>query len=212
LDNEDGCSDICKIEKGWQCDTPTDGNPSECDQDVSPAAVAAAAATQVLAAGSAMSSAAVSALSGSSPGGLFQIINFMQLYMYLILLKIYLPQKIIDYILANSIFNLNFGTLGMDSIPLVDDFLSMFTIDHLDETLHELSVESLSTLYNLFGHLVLLFMTSFLHLIFWMIKCLCPKRKSNNCFVRLIYWIATKVWNLLTFTLYIRTILQISNF
>ena len=30
--------------------------------------------------------------------------------------------------------------------------------------------------------------------------------------MRLVYWIATKIWNLLTFTLYIRTILQISQF
>ena len=139
-----------------------------------------ATTAQILALGSTLASGAMSIITGASSATLFQIINFMQLYMYLILLKVYLPTKIVEYILANSIFNLNFGILGMDSIPMLSDFLSMFTIDHLDETLHELSVESLSTLYNLFGHLVILLMTTLIHLIFWMIKCLCPKRKSEN--------------------------------
>jgi len=136
----------------------------------------------------------------------------MQLFMFLVLSKVFLPQKINDYILANDMFNFNLGIPGLDSIPVLKDFLDIFIIEHSDETLHGLSVESLSTFYNLFSHLVIFLLVVVIHLIFWLIKSQCPKRKSENCFVRLVYWIATKIWNLLTFTLYIRTIIQISQF
>ena len=121
-----------------------------------------------------------SAFSGASPGGLFQSINFMQLFMFLILLRVFLPQKINDYILANDIFNFNFGIPGLDSIPVLKDFLDIFIIEHSDETLHGLSVESLSTFYNLFSHLVIFLTIVVIHLIFWLIKSQCPKRKSEN--------------------------------
>lgn len=117
-----------------------------------------------------MASIASSLMSGASPAGLFQIINFMQLYMFLILLKIYLPQKVIDFILSNSIFNLNFGLLGMDSVPMLKDFLKMLRIDQSDSTLEKLSVESMSTFYNLFTHLLVLLLVVIAHLIFWLIK------------------------------------------
>jgi len=80
----------------------------------------------------------------------------MQLYMFLVLLRVYLPEKIEDYILANDMFNFNFGIPGLYSIPVLKDFLAIFKIEHSDATLHGLSVESLSTFYNLFPHLVIL--------------------------------------------------------
>ena len=136
----------------------------------------------------------------------------MQLYMFLILLRTYLPKKIVDYIVANDIFNFNFGIPQVDFIPALRDFLAIFRIEHSDAALHKLSVETLSTFYNLFAHLLILLFMIIIHLIFWLIKSSCSKLKSENCFVRLMYWIAHKVWNLFTFTLYIRTIMQISQF
>ena len=132
--------------------------------------------------------------------------------MFLALLKVYLPEKIVDFIFANSIFNFNLGFIGIGSVPILKDLLDMFRIDHSDETLHELSVDSLSTFYNLFFHLLVLLLIVILHLIFWLIKSRWPDRKSDSCCVRLVYWTANQLWTLLTFTLYIRTILQISQF
>ena len=40
----------------------------------------------------------------------------------------------------------------------------------------------------------------------------CPKRKSDNCIVRLVYWISNKIWRFLTFTLYIRAFIELSQF
>ena len=153
-----------------------------------------------------------SAFSGSSPRGLFQSINFMQLYMLLILLRVHLPKKIIDFILLNDIFNFNIKIPGLRSLPLIKSLLFIFKIEHSDEALHNLSVDSVSTFYNLFDHLVIFLATVGIHLIFWLMKSICPKRKSENCIVRLTYWIANKAWSLFTFTIYIRTIMQVSQF
>ena len=134
----------------------------------------------------------------------------MQLFMLLILLKIHLPQKISDYILANDLFNFDLGVPGLRSIPVLRNFLSIFMIEHSDVALHGLSIDTLSTFYNLFDHLVILLLVVIIHLIIWLIKSKCTKIKSQNCFMRLFYWMANKIWNLLTFTLYIRTLIQIS--
>ena len=134
----------------------------------------------IIAGVTAMASIASSLMSGASPAGLFQIINFMQLYMFLILLKIYLPQKVIDFILGNSIFNMNIGLIGMDSIPIIKDLLFSLNIDHFNVPLHELDIKSVSTFYNLFSYLLIFPLIASIHLIFWLIKSVCPKRKSQR--------------------------------
>ena len=136
----------------------------------------------------------------------------MQLYMLLTLLRTYLPKKIVDYILANDIFNFNFGVPELDSIPMLKDFLSIFKIEHSDVALNDLSVETLSTFYNLFAHFLILLFAVIAHLIFWLIKSKYSKSKSENCFMKFVNWIANKTWNFFTFTLYLRTVMQASEF
>jgi len=153
-----------------------------CTKNEEVASVGKTAATvgQVIVAGAAIASIAASALSGASPGSIFQIINLMQLFMFLILLRVYLPQKVIDFILGNSIFNMNIGLIGMDSIPIIKDLLFSLNIDHFNVPLHELDIKSVSTFYNLFSYLLIFPLIASIHLIFWLIKSVCPKRKSQR--------------------------------
>ena len=164
--NGDGCNESCQVEDGWTCTTPTDVDPSVCEENVSPEAATAAVASQAVIAGVAFVSIGASAFSGSSPGGLFQSINFMQLYMFLILLRVHLPKKIKDYIIANDLFNFDIGIPGLRSIPVLKSLLSIFKVKHLDEALHSLGVDSVSTFYNLFDHLVIFMVIVVIHLIF----------------------------------------------
>ena len=153
-----------------------------CTKNEEVASVGKTAATvgQVIVAGAAIASIAASALSGASPGSIFQIINLMQLFMFLILLRVYLPQKVIDFILGNSIFNMNIGLIGMDSIPIIKDLLFSLNIDHFNVPLHELDIKSVSTFYNLVSYLLIFPLIASIHLIFWLIKSVCPKRKSQR--------------------------------
>jgi len=114
-----------------------------------------------------IASSVASAFSGSPSGGLFQSINFMQLYMLLILLRVYLPKRIEDYILMNDIFNFNLSTSNVSSVPMLNDFLSIFQYAHSDQTLSDLNVESVSTFYNLFAHLLVLLLLVAVHLLMW---------------------------------------------
>ena len=141
--------------------------------------------SHLLVLGTIMVSLASSAFSGISNGQVFQIVNFMQLYMLLILIRAELPLKIVEYILANYLLNSNFGNSGFGSIPILNDFLSIYQFDHSDEALERLSIESLSTFYNLFMHLVILMLVVSIHLIFWLIKAECPVRNNNSRLVRL---------------------------
>ena len=127
----------------------------------------AAAASQAVVAGAMIASSVASAFSGSPSGGLFQSINFMQLYMLLILLRVYLPKRIEDYILMNDIFNFNLSTSNVSSVPMLNDFLSIFQYAHSDQTLSDLNVESVSTFYNLFAHLLVLLLLVAVHLLMW---------------------------------------------
>ena len=119
----------------------------------------AAAIAQAFVVGAIMASIAASVFNGSTPGGLFQIINFMQFFMFLVLLNVYLPKKIEEYIQANDEFNFNFGIPGLRSIPVLKNFLDIFKIVKSNEVLQSLNVEYQGTFYNTFSHLVLLMMT-----------------------------------------------------
>lgn len=168
----------------------------------------AAVISQAIIAAVILASIASNIFRGSPSASLFQSINLMQLYMLLILLRVYLPKRVVDYILLNDIFNFNFAAPTF--IPVLGYFLAMFEIGHSDGTLHDLDVESLSTVYSLSAHLLILALIGITHLAIWAVKLLWPKRKSESMAMRLGFWISKKIWSFFTFTVYIRTILQVS--
>jgi hypothetical protein len=64
-------------------------------------------------------SAAASSMSFSSPSGLWQEMNMMQLFAILLMFGVYLPIKIKDLIFSSSFFSLSFDLSFMKEIPWI---------------------------------------------------------------------------------------------
>ena len=60
----------------------------------------------------------------SSPTGLWQAANMMQLFLLLLLFGVYIPQRLEDYLTANNLFALSFPLPFVEYIPYVGSFIN----------------------------------------------------------------------------------------
>jgi cysteine-rich repeat protein len=208
IDN-DGCSSLWKIEDGWEC--TTGASKSICSKlsvsETEPEAVAVQTIALVGMAGSAVGSA----LTMSSPNGVWQTLNFIQLLLLLLLLNAHIPQKIVDFITSTSYFSFSFEIPFVENIFLFSSLLKFFDFGQENPTLEKMGVENGSTLKNIFSQIFILSIVMILHWFAISIRNWDPENSSGKV-MKSIKWICKKIWNLLTFTIYIRTALQWSQF
>jgi hypothetical protein len=88
----------------------------------------------------------------------------MQLFMLLILLKVYLPAPIKDVITSNNFFLFFLQIPSLRSFYGVGYFFEFIDIESEDSALSELGAESGSTFINVLSQLLVLLLISILHL------------------------------------------------
>jgi cysteine-rich repeat protein len=205
----DGWSSLWKVEDGWKCTTET--SKSICsklsDTETQPEAVAVQSIALVGMAGSVVGST----ITMSSPNGMWQTMNFIQLLLLLLLLDVHLPQKIIDFITSTSFFSLSFRIPFVENSFLFSSLLEFFDFGQQNPTLEMMGVENGSTLKNIFSQIFIIFVVVIFHLFAITLRNWDPDDSSGK-FTKAIRWLCKRLWRLLTFTIYIRTILQWSQF
>jgi hypothetical protein len=203
----DGCTSTCTVENGYEWKNFPD-KPSDWKK----VSTAASETTAAVVAGAAMAaSAAASTVSLSPPSGLWQAMNMMQLYLLLLLFRVYLPDKIKDFISSSSLFSLSFRLPFLYNIPYVGYFLEHIDFEQDNSTLKESGVVSGNIFTNIQVHLIAFAWIALLHLMTIPLRKWDPMKGKGNAsvwFRRLWRWL----WRLFTLTLYVRTIMQSSQF
>jgi hypothetical protein len=200
----DGWNSSWQIEKGWTWNITEEGfnvwNKDSQEIEVTNEAVV----TQVAALIGAFASIASSFTSLSTPTGLWQMMNTMQLFTLIILLDLYLPIKVLNSLDWTKYSALAFDVPFIDGIPLLSDIISYLKFSPPQSYYPILGSYSGSSLINiicLFCILLVIWMT---HIWFLPWKKIRPSQNSKKILKVICY----KVWVFFTFSIYIRMALQ----
>jgi hypothetical protein len=109
-------------------------------------------------------SAAASSMSCSSPSGLWQMMNLMQLLMFFVLFGIYLPTPIKHMITSSSFFSLSLPIPYLHRLYGIGYFFELIDFESEDSTLSSLGAESGSTFVNVLSQLQMLLLLFIMHL------------------------------------------------
>jgi hypothetical protein len=103
-------------------------------------------------------------MSCSSPSGYWQMMNLMQLLMFLILIGIYLPVPVKDMITSSNYFLLSLPIPHLQNLYGIRYFFDFIDFEQKDSALFSLGAESGSTFVNVLSQLLMLLMILILHL------------------------------------------------
>jgi hypothetical protein len=156
-------------------------------------------------------SAVASSLNLSSPTGLYQAMNMVQLFLLLLLFGVYIPVEINNFLSSNSIFSLNFDLPFLKYIPYLGDMLTYLDISLNNSTLERFGVSSGSSLINILFQIAIFLLIFLLHLLLIPLKY-CDSAKGTTKTSRLIRQVGKWIWKLLTFAIYVRILIQAYEF
>jgi cysteine-rich repeat protein len=205
----DGWSFDCSVETGFEWSQGSSGS-SICNKIIpkgNSSLSEKAALTIIISCIGAFISTIASSLSLLSPTGLWQSMNIMQLFLLIALLKIYIPDKILDILKAWKYFSLSYESPLNQDTPFISSTLSYLDFSHPNEKYEIVGVDSGSSLMN-----VLCLATTLLSI--WVLHaCSFPLkfwRKRNKLDDKNSTWqlICLKIWQTFTFGIYIRFALQ----
>jgi len=199
LDDGDGCS------QDWLSEEEQTQEVEEVK--VTKAVEGAIASSQAVTGAGAAVAAGVSALNLSAPTGLWQSVNLMQMFLLILLLKIYIPLEIRSYITANGFVSLAFEYPYVHKIGFLQAMIDYFDFLQSDERLVDMDVKYESTFNNTLTLFITLVLVMFFHL---MVSpfARCTPDKSEHKWKYYSKIIFKKIFDLFTFTVYIRLILQ----
>jgi cysteine-rich repeat protein len=204
--NGDGWSSSCLVESDWECISTYGAASVWTKVEVIPTAVFQAAVGTAM-----IASVVASSMSWSSPSGLWQMMNLMQLLMFLVLLGVYLPIPIKDMITSSSFFSLSLPIPHLQSLYGIGHFLEFIDLESENSALSSLGAESGSTFVNVLSQLLMLLLIIILHL-FTLTFRKCDPNRSNGWWSKWLKWTGKKIFDFFTFTAYIRLLLQSSQF
>ena len=104
---------------------------------------------------SALSNIALSFLSVSSSHSIFQMINQIQLLLLLLLLNIYLPLRIANYIRSLVMALIDFN-IDYTFLPVVGEIVDTFDYEQPEDDFYVTELESGSSLMNISGVIMLI--------------------------------------------------------
>jgi cysteine-rich repeat protein len=200
----DGWSSLWTVEKDGKW-TSTHGSTSVWTKVLPTAAFLAIDGVAML------SSLVASSIGCSSPNGLWQMVNIMQLFMFLILLKVYLPTPIEALITSSSYFAFTFPIIHFRSLYGIGHILELIDFKPTDSALSLLGAESGSTFINVLSQLLMLILIFILHLFALSLRN-CDPKMADGRWSKWLKWTGKKNFDFFTFTVYIRLILQSSQF
>jgi hypothetical protein len=152
-------------------------------------------------------SAVASSLNLSSPTGLWQAMNMMQLFMLLLLFGVYLPVKIENFLSSSSFFSLNFDLPFLRGIPYFGDMLTYLDFSFDNSVLEKSGVNSGSSFINFLCQIAIFLLIMLIHLSLIPLKYCDPAKgtsKASIWFRKAGKWF----WKFLTFTVYVRILIQ----
>jgi hypothetical protein len=107
--------------------------------------------------GAAMAGATIaSSINMSSPNGMWQSVNIMQLFVLILLLGIYLPQRIKDILTSNSFLSSSIKLPFIENLYGIKNMLNFFDFSQENSHLMAIGIESGSTFNNIFTQILLL--------------------------------------------------------
>jgi cysteine-rich repeat protein len=209
LMNGDGCNFEWTVENGWEW-IHTYGGPSvwtKIQVEEEELYSNEAQTTQAITSAGAILAAGTSFSNLSSPTGLWQSMNIMQLFMLILLFEIYVPSKIVEALNSTKYFSIAFEIPFVDKIPIISSTLDYLNFVPPNGHYNILGVTSGSTLVNIFCLSGILLFICFLHVLSYPFKLLGQKKTSGT---KPSTWrlVCLKIWHIFTFGAYIRFALQ----
>ena len=135
------------------------------------------------------------------------------MYFLLLLIRSFIPNDV-KTVIKGSKFTLNISEyIPFKQIRLYESFISMFGYKLNDSQLNLLDLNSDSTTYNILSLTILIFAISLFHSLVFILYKLCFNNSSerrNSWLTKTSNWIVNKTFKILTFGLYIRIILEMT--
>ena len=154
-------------------------------------------------------------LFSTSMSSIWVMINQVQLFFLLFLTRAFIPDQI-----KKVIIGLNFWLNPFDTIPFFDpkfygELLNKlyFNVDNLEFS--NFKINSASTIYNAFSIIWCLIFTAIFHIIIYVLHRSSSNWRTDGRWAklkRLLKCISKKIFEILTFAIYIRYILELSQF
>ena len=154
-----------------------------------------------------------SMMNTSSVSSLWSMVNQIQLFYLLLLTRAYIPNDV-QTAITGSGFALNFPDyFPFKRINFYDSALSNFKFELSNILLDPAGIKSNSTIYNTCSFFIILLIAIFAHIFIWVLKIMilgCRGGPNRTRLTETIIWIIIKVFNILTFRYYIRSVLQMN--
>ena len=138
----------------------------------------------------------------ASSQGLFSMIHLFQMYLLLPLLGAFIHANVMQFIVGMDFAMFSFSFLSMDSLLPVKSTKTYLQIEQDEDYLSMIGIESKSALVNNMQLFVMLSILAVIHLLYLPIYFIF--RKKDSCLGRA----SKKMMNLLTFTIYIRMVVE----
>ena len=118
-----------------------------------------------------------SAITNPSPNSAFSMVNQIQILLLLLLLPVYLPLRVFNYIrsLAMSLIDFN---IDWNFIIVFRKLILWFDYEQPLDELSNVGLDSGSTFINLADTIIILIIAGIIHVIFMIINCLRNKKNS----------------------------------
>ena len=152
-------------------------------------------------------------MNSSSIATLWMTINQLQIFFLLLLVGASIPESIKSVIKGSNFASNIYEIIPLRKLSIYPSLLREFEFELQNAKLSSLEINYDSTIANTSPILMFLFLICLIHIWICLFRCFLLKFKDNdNWFVKFIIWITNKVFNLLTFSFYIRNVLEISQF
>jgi cysteine-rich repeat protein len=201
----DGCNNKCQVEDGWEWGGPLP-NPSICSEiklsifSEENILIAIIALAMTLSAGASL-------MSWSFPFTIWQIMNLIQLLKYLLLLGIFIPERIDDIIESAGFMSMGVFLPYLMNQCIVRQLLILVNFNEGKEA-NKFVYEFLDGNFSsAITDVIILSILGIIHLLLIPLKN-CKKARPISTKLIVMKWIGTGLWNLFNLTVYIRIILQ----
>ena len=160
----------------------------------------------------ASSSIASSILAATSTINMWWMIGQIQLFFLLLLTRAFIPDSI-KTVISGPDFALNpFESISFLQTKNYGSWTDKFNIKLNDSSLESLTIKSLSTMYNTVSFFVSLLYVVILHLLIFSLKISIAKWRSRGKLARVFYSLINRIFEFLTFSFYIRLMIEFNVF
>ena len=167
--------------------------------------------TNSIIAGAAIIVILTSTVHSASFSSLWAIINQLQLFLLLILTRVYLPLDVINFIIGSKIAMFPYDYIPFKKSSYSGSINDLFDSEQNDEILSKIGLDSASSFVNNYSLFSSLLSTALFHLSVIVANILLNKWEVKGKWAKpfkTLRWLTQKVFMILTFGYYIRTVIE----